>query len=317
MIYFFPYVTIAISAYGFYKMGNLVWLATIILFICIPAIEILTKNKKFDPAPHKSKLAVVSLIMTPFVLTLCLIFALVRMSQATTWVELFGVAISMGVLLGAFGITTAHELVHRRQKIYRALGVWNLTLCNFAHWGIEHVYGHHKNVATPQDPATSRRNEWLYTYWFRSYKGVLLGAYKIAPQKVLTYWITSSVLSFIVYATLGFQALVGWWVSSLFAVLLLETVDYIEHYGLLRAKNEDGNYTAVKAQHAWDSTSIATNVNLYNLGLHSHHHMKAAIPFQDLSEQPGDRKMPFGYSVMIVMALFPFIYIPFMNKRLM
>lgn len=316
MIYFFPYVTIALSVFGFYKMGNWVWIATLILFVCIPAFEILTKNKKFNPAVHKSKLAVVSLVLTPFVLTISLLFAMIQMQKATTMAEFLGISISIGVLIGGFGITAAHELVHRRQKIYRALGVWNLVLCNFAHWGLEHVYGHHKNVATPLDPATSRKNEWLYPYWIRSYIGVLLGAWHISKQKVTAYWVLSLALSLIIYFTFGAKVLGGWWIASLFAVLLLQTVDYIEHYGLQRTKNADGLYTAVKTHHAWDTSSIATNTHLYNLGLHSHHHMKAAIPFQDLSEQPGHREMPFGYSVMIIMALFPFIYIPFMNKRL-
>ncbi len=316
MIYFFPYVTLAVSMYGFYLMGNFVWIATLILFVCIPIIEILTKNKKFNPAQHKSNWGTASLVLTPFILTPCLLYSFFQMQKATTWLELLGLSISMGVLIGAFGITSAHELVHRRQKIYRALGVWNLILCNFAHWGIEHVYGHHKNVATPHDPATARKNEWIYTFWVRTYIGVLRGAWTIAKQKVLAYWLLSLILSVIIYFVFGPKVLGGWWIASLFAISLLQTVDYIEHYGLLRSKNEDGLYSAVKAHHAWDTASVATNVHLFNLGLHSHHHMKASIPFQDLSEQPGHREMPFGYSVMVVMALFPFLYIPYMNKRL-
>ncbi|MBC7420224.1 MAG: fatty acid desaturase [Bdellovibrio sp.] len=100
------------------------------------------------------------------------------------------------------------------------------------------------------------------------------------------------------------------------AVLLLQTVDYIEHYALVRPKNQEGNYMAFKGPHSWDSTSIMTNITLFNLGFHSHHHMKAVVRFEDLIEQETANKMPYGYSIMLLIALVPWVYIPYMNKRL-
>lgn len=316
MIYFFPYLTIALSMYGVYKMGSFVWITSIIMFVIIPIVEILMRNKKFNPALHKSRWGDISLALTPVALTAYLIMALYQSQFVTTNSEFFGLALSTGVLTGAFGITAAHELVHRRQKFFRALGVWNLVLSNFAHWGVEHVYGHHKYAATEIDPGTARKNEWLYAFWLRTYFGVLKGAYHISKQKVLMYWFGSLALSVTIYFTLGLKTLALWWLSSIIANLLLHSVDYIEHYGLLRPKNEDGHYAAFKSHHAWDTASVATNVHLYNLGLHSHHHMKASVPFQDLSEQPACKNMPYGYSVMFLLAFVPFIYIPMMNKRL-
>lgn len=317
MIYFSPFLIIGLSAWGIYQMGNFVWTATVILFIAIPIIEILMRNIRLDPTKHKSKWGEVSLALTPVGLTSFLLLTLYQSRAAQSTSEIIGLGVSSGVVLGAIGITAAHELVHRRDSFHRALGVWNLVLVNFAHWGIEHVYGHHKHAATPVDPASARKNEWLYPFWFRNYFGVLFGAWHISKYKVTAYWVGSVILSGLVYLVFGSQAVIVWWIASVMGTLLLQTVDYIEHYGLVRPKNSDGFYTAFKANHAWDTASVATNINLYNLGLHSHHHQKALVPFQDLSQQPGEMKMPFGYSVMFLMAFIPVVYIPFMNKRLL
>jgi alkane 1-monooxygenase len=316
VIYFYPYFVIAIGLYGIYKGESWVWLSVVILFFINPIIEYFMKEIQFNSNAHKSRLSEVSLLLTPVALTAVVIVALLAAQKLKTGLEFLGLVLSTGAILGAYGITSAHELVHRRQSIHRAVGVYNLMLVHFAHWGIEHVFGHHKSVATPVDPATARQNEWLYSFWVRSYFGVLKGAFRIAQQKVLFYWTVSLLLSVSVFFILGWKALVVWWSASVVATLLLQSADYIEHYGLQRPKNSDGFYMAFKAHHAWDTSSILTNISLFNLGLHSHHHMKPLVVYEELVAQPEARQMPYGYSIMILLALFPFIYIPMMNKKI-
>lgn len=316
MIYLFPYLQISLGVYGIYVGGPFVWTGFIILFLILPVVEILMQKIKFDPVQHKSKVATVSLLLTPFALTTILGFAFWRAQHTPSNLEVLGLILSTGTMLGAYGITSAHELVHRRELWLRAFGVYNLMLVNFAHWGLEHVFGHHKHVATPNDPATARKDEAVYPFWFRNYFGSLDRAWKISKRRVASYWAVTVVVSVLIGFVFGAQVLLVWLLSSLVAILLLQTVDYIEHYGLLRNQNQDGFYMAVKPVHSWDTSSIWTNITLFNLGFHSHHHMKAVVPYEDLQEQPFARRMPFGYSVMVPLSLFPFLFLPLMNKNL-
>lgn len=316
MIYFFPYILMSIGALGLYLGGFFSWIAFVLFFVIFPVAEVFTRNIKFKSADYKTKYADISLLLTPFFLTPILLLTLYKAQSAEGWVEPLGLVLSCGVLLGAFGITSAHELVHRREKIMKAVGVYNLTLVNFAHWGQEHVFGHHKYVATPIDPATARKNENLYTFWIREYFMSLVDSYKINPRKFILYWFNTAWISLTVYFVLDLKILLFWWSISIVAILLLQTVDYLEHYGLERPKNSEGNYMAFKPHHSWDSSSWITNITLFNLGFHSHHHMKANVRYEDLVEQSEARQMPFGYSAMVLLAFVPFIFIPVMNKKL-
>lgn len=320
MIYFFPYLILLVSTCGMLFSTSLspwlAWAGFGFLFLFIPLFEYLFRNIKFQSQKNRSSFSDFSVLLMPFALAAVLVFCFWRLNQTNEAIEIAGLIASTGALVGGFGITSAHELVHRRKKWMRSLGVFNLMLVNFAHWGLEHVFGHHKTVATPADPASARRNENVYAFWARTYPGVLLGAWKISKYKVLVYWGISFLVSLFLLLFFGTKILLSWWAISIVATLLLQTVDYIEHYGLGRQMNQDGFYTAFKAHHAWDSTALVTNITLFNLGFHSHHHMKAALHFQDLTAQPNGRSMPFGYSVMIWLALIPSIYIPMMNRRI-
>lgn len=315
MIYFFPYIVMLIGGIGLWQGGVAVWSGFLLLFAAIPTIEFFSRNLKFNSALFKSNFADVSLFLTPVALSFLLYLALRQAQISTHYLELTGIILSTGAMLGAFGINSAHELVHRKEKYIRALGVYNLTLVNFSHWGLEHVFGHHKYVATPLDSATARQNESVYPFWIRNYFGTLKGAWHISKTRVSAYGLISVLVSIVIYVFFGLKVLLVWWGISVVAILLLQTVDYIEHYALVRPKNAEGNYMAVKATHSWDSSSLLTNIALFNLGFHSHHHMKAVVHFEDLVEQEAARKMPFGYSVMILFALLPWAYIPYMNRR--
>lgn len=237
--------------------------------------------------------------------------------QQTTLAGQIAIILSTGIIGGFIGINTAHELAHRRESLWQNIAQWNLLWVSFTHWGIEHVYGHHKNVATPEDPATSRMNEWIYTYWLRSYFNGLQDAWKIGNKNKLALW---TGLQFLLYSALywqiGAKALVFFLSQSLVAILLLQTVDYIEHYGLLRKKKEQNFYEGVKPHHSWDSELAFSNYSLLNLGLHSHHHAKASLPYHQLKPQTNPHQMPFGYSLMSLIALLPPLYFKIMNPRI-
>lgn len=300
-----------------------------IIFVLHPLMDnLIQRNINIPPFRLRSKWSVAPLVFAlPF---LCLFsFGGLLLAMQANQLEMLGLVLSFGTILGVLGINTAHELVHRREGWLRNLGMGILTLVNFTHWETEHVYGHHKKVATPDDSATARKNEWIYIYYFRSYFGGLMSSIRIENQRLKNkksfnpwqnriYWfgLLQLLITIFVYVISGSAGLLFWIGQSLMAIFLLQTVDYIEHYGLLRQKNEMGVYEPVKTNHSWDSYKAWTNYTLFNLGFHSHHHHKAALPYTELQAQPTAMHLPLGYSAMALLALVPPLFFMLMNPKL-
>lgn len=327
--YSLPYLFAALTLLGAALGGPWTYLGAGGIFILHPlADNLLAKNKK-PPANRPNSLWSLVLLVSALPFLCIFSFAGILHSLKATPLELLGLVLSFGTIMGVLGINTAHELVHRKEKQLRELGFGLLTLVNFTHYGVEHVFGHHKNVGTLEDPATARKNEWIYTYFVRSYFKGLWEAFFIEHRRLRTkgflqplknrivWWgFLQTLITLSIFALYGTQALYFWIGQSVIAILLLQTVDYIEHYGLFRRINSYGQPEGVKAQHSWDNYQALTNYTLINLGYHSHHHLKATLPFTELQEQSDAMKMPYGYSVMALMAFVPPLYFRVMNPRL-
>ncbi len=243
---------------------------------------------------------------------------------ALSTVEAVGLAISIGFTLGAIGITVAHELIHRASPIERGLGVFLLLLVSYAHFRIEHVHGHHRRVATREDPASARLGENIYAFYVRSIVGSFRSAWRIEAARLArrnrrVWGIANRMIWYVaveaaIYAAL--LGLLGWPAAALFAgqslvaVLSLETVNYFEHYGLERRRvgeSRDGTprYEPVAAQHSWNTNCRLTNWYLFNLGYHSDHHLDAGRPYQRLRDRVATPQHPSGYSAMMLLSLVP------------
>ena len=167
------------------------------------------------------------------------------------------------LLPGGFGITVSHELVHRKTKWEVGLGVYLLSQVSYAVFRIEHVYGHHKHVATPDDPATAPKGMSIYQFVPKAIYGVFKSALSIENKKSeKTELVAPSIFSLriifyfwniLFISFMGAQGAYIFLGQSLIAITLLELVDYIEHYGLLREKLSNGNYAPVKPKHSWDT----------------------------------------------------------------
>lgn len=309
---------------GFYLGGLWTLTGFVLLFGVVTLLDLVFSNWKIERSLTQSKLSDLWLFVSPMYLTFSLFYSGFLFLNTTSTLEKWGLVLSEGAILGALGITIAHELIHRPAKWQRALGVWNLQLVHFAHWGVEHVFGHHKNVATPTDPATAKLNQNLYQFWVQNYFGGFKSAWefesgrskKLTQNRFFYYLLMSVVSILLVGIFVSLQALVFWFLVSFLATVLLLTVDYIEHYGLQRKLKDNGLFEPVKPEHSWDSQNFFTNVILVNLGLHTHHHMKARLPFQDLEANPGSRQMPYGYSVMVALAFVPPVYFKLMNPKM-
>jgi alkane 1-monooxygenase len=223
--------------------------------------------------------------------------------------ELLGIILSVGTVTGALGITMAHELVHRKDRWERGLGVGLLAMVNYTHFRIEHVFGHHKHVATPLDPASARPGESLYSFLPRSLFGSFLSAWSIEGKRrnvlrnrMYHYLIFAALLWSLVFFSYGVLGLVVFLGQSIVAILILESINYIEHCGLQREETSPGVYAPVTQMHSWDSHQKFTNLFLFNLGKHAHHHAAPTVPYQDLKLPKQANTLRYGYSLEILLA---------------
>ena len=231
------------------------------------------------------------------------------------------VILSAGLALSASGTVVGHELVHRtNDKISMWFGNWLIAFSFDMAFAIDHVYGHHKNVCLKNDPATAQRGESIYNFIISSSIGQLFSANRIEKRKgkkihqnrIFISTIRSIFIIYTMYLLGGIFALTVALAVALIAKILLETVNYIEHYGLVRKER-----TKVYPRHSWNSNHFISNIVLYNLSRHSHHHEKAYVEFWDLESYEGAPEMPYGYLTMIYLALlFPWIYHRIMAKKL-
>ncbi|MGL4242841.1 MAG: alkane 1-monooxygenase, partial [Beijerinckiaceae bacterium] len=229
--------------------------------------------------------------------------------------SLLGALLAFGLFVGAAATNVAHELVHRVNSAYSLItGRWLLAFSFDTTFSLEHVYGHHRNVGTDADPATARRGEYPLAFFVRSAIGCNLAANRFERQRLarkgLPYWtmqnrvITGQLMSLSILA-IGFL-LGGLWgvavlvLSAVQGKMYLELVNYIEHYGLVRAPG-----ATIESRHSWNTYRRISSALLYNLPRHPHHHLFATKPFWMLEPEPGAPTYPHGYMSMIIISLIP------------
>jgi alkane 1-monooxygenase len=236
----------------------------------------------------------------------------------------------MGLLCGSFGINVAHELGHRTKKYEQVFSKALLLTSLYMHFYIEHNKGHHKNVATPQDPASARYNEPVYAFFLRSVIFSYLSAWKIANNEMkkkglpVLHWknemLQTQIIQLLFVTAIVFMF--GWLITfyflnaALIGFLMLETVNYIEHYGLQRKQRADGNYERAMPQHSWNSNHILGRLMLFELSRHSDHHYLASKKYQVLQHHEDAPQLPTGYPGSMILALVPPLWFYVMNKKI-
>ena len=232
--------------------------------------------------------------------------------------ENVGLALTMGVV-GGIAINTAHELGHKRASSERWLSRVALAQTGYGHFFIEHNRGHHVRVATPEDPASSRLGESFWAFLPRTVVGSLRSAWGIEAARldrlgkshwgphndILGAWAMTVGLFAVLTVVFGPVVLPYLLVQAVLGFSMLEVVNYLEHYGLLRQKREDGRYQRCLPEHSWNSNNVASNVLLYHLQRHSDHHANPTRRYQALRHVEEAPQLPTGYAGMIVLAWFP------------
>ena len=244
------------------------------------------------------------------------------------WYNKLGLAITTGIGSG-IAINTAHELGHKNDKLNRTLARVSLAPSAYGHFAIEHNYGHHRWVATPEDPASSRYNESFWQFLPRTVIGGLRSAIAIERRRLarrnkgfwhkdnelLQGWAITAGLYAALYQLNGKKVLPFIAIQALYGFSLLESVNYLEHYGLLRQKDSQGRYEPTRPEHSWNSNNTVTNLFLYQLQRHSDHHAHPNRPYQVLRHFDESPQLPSGYASMIVPAYIPPLWFAIMNKR--
>ena len=307
-------------------------LATV--FIAVPIIDALGGMANEDASPSAEIeenlwFRLVTWAWVPMQLGLLAWVLTIATSGRLSPFEIAGAAISMGVTSGALGITFAHELVHRRGRFERALGEILLATVSYAHFAIEHVHGHHRHVGTPADPATARFGESFYRFLPRTLVGSLSSAWRLEVERLtrrgrtawspanrmLRYGLTQIVIVaalLVIYGPTGVAVFAG---QAIIAISLLEVINYIEHYGLMRREIAPGQYERIAPHHSWDSSFRVSNWMLINLARHSDHHCVASKRYQSLELLAPAPRLPAGYGAMLLLALVPPLWFRVMNPR--
>lgn len=296
--------------------GAWLYLTPALTLVVFPLLDLVLPKVK--PSTKSSNPAVSPLLYVylPYHAGLILFGAMtvrsLEWSDPTLWLS----ALSVGIVTGGTGITFAHEWVHKLKPLQRLYGEWLLVWVGYGHYATEHVYGHHKNVGKIEDPATARRGEWLQAYIPRALFQVWRSAFRIKPKRTLVHGLASAGIAAGITGVFGLSGLAFFLTQAAVAVLLLTSIDYIEHYGLERKLSPDGKAEGVKPWHSWDSDSLLMGELLIHLQRHADHHMKPLKAYPQLELLPDARKLPTGYAGMIWIAWWPHLWFRVMDKRI-
>ncbi|MEM1007799.1 MAG: alkane 1-monooxygenase [Myxococcota bacterium] len=335
--YFLPVLLQVIGIYGILVGGWWSYAVLIISFGWIPLLELLWQGNEDNLRKEQEQqalrdrsfdFAVYSAIPLHVAAYACFFWRLSTPSLDTF--SLVGILSTMGILNGVFGINVAHELGHRRKRHEQWMAQFLLWTTMYMHFFIEHNRGHHVRVATQDDPASARYGETLYGFWWRSVSQSYISAWELENtrlQKRNLPWFSvhNQMLRFQLYqlalaCTIGFvlgaHTLLLFLTVSAMGILLLESVNYLEHYGLQRKRLEHGKYERTLPIHSWNSNHPLGRVLLFELSRHSDHHAHASRKYQILRHFDQSPQLPTGYPGMILLALIPPLWFWVMHRHI-
>ena len=244
------------------------------------------------------------------------------------WTSWLATTVITGSMLG-FGLNLSHELGHKKDWVGRKLGLFNSALGGYGHFSIEHNRGHHRHVATPEDPASSKMGETIYRFMFRELPGAYFRAWDLETERLeragKSAWsldnevVQGGLITLALYG--GLIAAFGPKVVPVLAVIAfwgafqLTSANYIEHYGLLRQRKADGRYEHCQPHHSWNSNHLLSNLVVFHLQRHSDHHANPTRSYQSLRNFSDLPTLPSGYFGMFLAAYVPPVWFAIMDKR--
>ena len=247
---------------------------------------------------------------------------------STSLIEALGLTLSTGLAAGVFGFIAAHEMAHSRHAGERLYGLAMLAGLLDMPFAIAHVHGHHRRAATRDDPATARRGENLYAFMVRSVVGqareswtfeagrlARLGrpAFGLDNRMLLFALVEASLVAAVgLYSLRALAFFVG---DAVIAIALLESFNYVAHYGLVRRRLPGGRLEPLRPVHSWSTRRRLNNSALFNMGRHADHHRFSARPYHELELLEGGAILPSGYAGVLLLALIPPLWRRVMDPR--
>lgn len=247
-----------------------------------------------------------------------------------SWFGLLGHALMVGAI-GGFAVNTGHELGHKKNAADQLAARLALAVAFYGHFSREHNAGHHAQVATPEDSASARYGESIYRFALREAPGGLRRGWRLEKEalarkglgpwhwrnEILQSWAVSLLLYGGLLLVFGPGILPFLMIQVAFAWWQLTSANYVEHYGLLRAKGPDGRYERCRPHHSWNANHLASNLVLFHLERHSDHHAYAARRYQSLRHYEDVPQLPSGYFGMFLLAYVPPLWFRVMNPKVL
>jgi alkane 1-monooxygenase len=332
--------TLALAAIGLHAAtGAEAWmfLPLVVLYGIVPLLDLIVGEDRTNPPPA----AVPALEADPYYLRL------LYLGVAATWVTVvagawyaataslgpvgfIGLALSTGYASGA-AINMGHELGHKKSRAERMAARFALALSGYGHFSVEHVRGHHRDVATPEDSASSRLGESYYRFIAREIPGAFRRAWALESERLrrvgASPWSAGNEILQAAAITLALWSGLALWlgpvvipfalIQAAFAYSLLSSANYVEHYGLLRERGPDGRYVRPQPRHSWNSNHLISNLLIYQLQRHSDHHAHPTRRYQALRHFDEAPQLPTGYFGMFLVAFVPPLWFRLMDRRVL
>lgn len=335
--YLIAYLVPVSALLGLAWHGIWSWCTVVLVFGIIPVIELFTpkSSKNIAEAAENDRSGKIFFdwllyLNAPLVYGIIGWYLWTIAQVELSIAEILGLSLGVGIVGGACGINVAHELGHRENKSEQWLAQLLLLPSLYQHFFIEHNLGHHKNVATDADPASARRGEPIFGFWFRSIAGSWQNAWILEQTRLqksgqTVFSLSNTMIRYTLYQSFwllligvlwGWKGVLAALAVAIISFLLLETVNYIEHYGLRRELLPSGRPEPVTPKHSWNSDHELGRIFLYELTRHSDHHYKSTRKYQILRHLDESPQLPFGYPTSIVLALIPPVWFRLMHKHL-
>lgn len=302
-------------------------------YVVFPVLDLIFGEDHINPTPSEEKilkkqfrwqLPIISYVILEWFCFFWSFSYLQRNELSPLDFILFSISIAH---VNAEGILVSHELFHKKSALLQFIGTLNLIKSLNMHFYSEHIYGHHKYVATPEDPATAKFNQTLFDFIKQSIKGGLINSWNREAKKMRksnrpVISIYNKMVQFIgvevvflllIFYFSGFKCLIFFVFQAYLSVSILETINYVRHYGLVRKKMENGEYEPVSIKHSWNAPQLVQNYLLFKLQRHSDHHANSQKPYQILYSPKDAPSLPCGYAVCLLACHFPNFWFEIIN----
>lgn len=333
--YLMSYTIAIVTIVGILLGGEYAYMTVIYAFVFIPALEMLLKESNEEMSDEVKKNRSMDIFFDILLyLNIPLVFSIFFLSlnlllYSSSSFEIVGIIASTSIMMATNGINVAHELGHRKSFFSRTCSKLLLMPSQYMHFYIEHNFGHHVNVGTAEDPATAKYKQSLYSFWITSVIGQYIGAWKLQlkllkiskykffsiKNDMMFYVIFQLMFIYLIYFNYGITVTIYSLIISVISFLFLETINYIEHYGLSRKKDKNGRYERVKTIHSWNSNHVVGRLVLYELTRHSDHHFISSKKYQVLESIDESPQLPYGYPTSILLSMVPPLWFKIMNPR--